>query len=315
VAAVTTKTTTPPADSIVVGALRPLRVGDSTLLRGRIIGDTVGRSGQIEWTSSAPNVLRVNGRTGRVVAVGEGRSTLTGRWGNAVATLPVRVLPAPIATQAGTSGQPSRVADLIASDVKQALHEGDTVRVVAAALDENGRSILNKRPAWRSERTEIASVDEWGLVTARRVGKTEIVASLEQHSVRVPIVVAPRPVGANEVENALRAQIDQFLAALTGRDAERVTALYSVGSPQDQKNLDWLVDKVQRPEANLRVGRVQLRRPTISQSEAVTELTIRLTWTQPNGRDRDTNATFRARFARNGEGWEPGGIRATRNLD
>ena len=304
-----------PSDSLVVAALRPLRVGDSTLLRGRIIGDTVGRSAPIEWTSSAPNVLRVNGRTGRVVAIGEGRATLTGRWGNAVATVPVRVLPAAVATQAGVTGQPARVADLIASDVKQALHEGDTVRVVAAALDENGRSILNRRPAWRSERPDVASVDEWGLVTARRVGKTEIVASLEQHAVRVPIVVAPRPVGANEVENALRAQIDQFLAALTGRDAERVTALYSVGSPQDQKNLDWLVDKVQRSEANLRVGRVQLRRPTISQSEAVTELSIRLTWTQPNGRDRDTNATFRARFARNGEGWEPAGIRATRNLD
>ena len=302
-------------DSLAVSPLRALRVGDSATVRARILGDTSGRGSVVAWSSSAPGVVRVNARTGRVTGVSEGTATITGKWGSATSRVAVRVLPSATVAQSGRGPQRLPVAELIATEVKSALRVGDTIRLTAAALDEHGKSILDRRASWRSERPEIATVDAWGLVTTHRVGKTDMVATLEQHSVRVPITVAARPIASAEVETALRARVDEFLAALGDRDADRLTKLYFVGSPQDQKNLDWLLDKVQRSEANLRVTRPQLRKPVVRDTEAVTELQVRLTWTQPSGRDRETNATFRARFIRDGEGWQVEGIRAARNLE
>ena len=302
-----------------MAVLKPIRAGDSTLLRGRIIGDTTGRPWVVVWTSSAPKVVRVNARTGRLVAVAEGAATITGRWGNATAKVPVRVLPPAPVAQAGKP-EPLVLTELIATEIKSALREGDTIRLTAAALDQHGRSLLDRRVTWSAERPDIASVDVWGLVTAHRVGKTQIVATLEQHSVKVPVTVVPRPVAASDVATALRARADEFLAALTERNAERLTALYfpggSVGgeSEQDRKNLDWLIDKF-RPEANLRVTRAQIRKPDVRDTEAVTELSLRLTWTQPSGKDRDTNANFRARFSKAADGWQLDGIRAVKNLE
>ena len=301
--------------SIALGTLRQIRVGDSALARGRVVGDTA----HIVWASSSPKIASVNPATGRVVGVGIGTATITARAGTATATMRLRVLPAASATLSGRQRLP--VAQLIATEVSSSLREGDTIRLTAAPLDEHGGSLLDRKVTWRSERPEVASVDEWGLVTTHHAGKVEIVATAEQQSVRVPIAVVARPVVHTDVAAGLRARADEFQAALTAHDAERLTALYFPGTSvesapaQDRKNLDWLLARMQQPAGNFRVTRAQLGRPGGNDAESVTELALRLAWTEPSGKNRETNVKFRVRFTKGSEGWLLDGIRATGRLD
>jgi uncharacterized protein YjdB len=301
--------------SIALSTLRQIRVGDSALARGRVVGD----SARIVWASSSPKIASVNPTTGRVVGVGAGTATITARAGAATATMRLRVLPALSATSG--RGQRLPVAQLIATEVTSALREGDTLRLTAAPLDEHGGSLLDRKVSWRSERPEVASVDEWGLVTMHHAGKVEIVATAEQQSVRVPITVVARPVVHTDVAAGLRARTEEFQAALTAHDAERLTALYFPGTSaesaptQDRKNLDWLLARMQQPDGNFRITRAQLGKPGGNDAESVTELALRLAWTEPSGKNRETNVKFRVRFTKGSEGWLLGGIRATGKLD
>jgi hypothetical protein len=264
----------------------------------------------ITWSSSAPLVARVNARTGRVVALREGSATITGSANGTTASITLHVIPGKVVLAGKVA-----VAQLITTDVKSTLHAGDTVRITAAPLDEKGASLLDRKVTWQSTHPEIASVDGFGLVTAHAPGTTDIVATSEQQSARIPVTVGTRSVAFSDANSALRSGTDRFISAVTAHDTRRITASMVVESADDQKTLDWLLGKARSATANLHVTRAQTSRPNVRDAEATAEVGFTFAWTAPNGQLRETRASFRARSTRGSDGWSPATFKAIDKLE
>jgi serine/threonine protein kinase len=300
-----------PAFTLAIGSVRPIRVGDSTTLRGRFVGDNKPDASSITWTSSAPRIARVDARSGRVVAVKEGNATITGEGAGVRARVVVRVIPATPVTLAGRLA----VARLVTSDPPPPLHLGDTTRITVAPLDANGGSLLDRKVTWQSSTPAVATVDNFGLVTAHGIGTTEIVATSEQQAARIPVKVVSRIVTYADGASALRAGAERFLGAIADRDARQLSAALFVDSPDDQKALDWLLEKLRTPEANLRVTRLQNNgRATVRDTDASQEVTLTFSWTTPNGQTKETRAKFRSHSTKSGEAWPVATLKALDKL-
>jgi serine/threonine protein kinase len=294
-----------------IAALKPIRVGDSAALKVKPSGDASARPAAITWTSSNSAVARINQRTGRVIAVKEGTAMISGSANGATGTIVVRVIPGANVVLAGKVV----VAQIITSEVKTALHPGDTVRITAAPLDAKGASLLDRKVAWQSLHPEVATVDGFGLVTAHASGTTEIVATSEQQSARVSITVSTPVVTFSDGPSALRNGTERFLTAISQHDARQLTAVIFVDSPDDQKNLDWLLDKVRSGDVNLRVTKAQSGRASVRDAEATSDVSFTFAWLTPNGQTKETKAKFRARATKGAEGWTGATLRSLDKLE
>ncbi|HZI43423.1 MAG TPA: Ig-like domain-containing protein, partial [Gemmatimonadaceae bacterium] len=303
--------TKPTASKISIASVKPIRVGDSATLRAKLPTDVNAKASALSWTSSNPNIARVNQRTGRVVAMKEGSATITATLNGTTGSVLVRVIPGGNIVQTGKVA----VAQLITSDVKSTMHPGDTVRVTAAPLDAKGASLLDRRVAWQSVHPEVASVDAFGLVTAKSPGTTEILATSEQQTARIPVTVAGRNQTFADAPAALRNGTERFLSAVADHDARQLAGVIFVETPDDQKNLDWLLEKVRAGDANLRVTKAQSSRPSIRDAEATSDATFTMTWTGPNGKSRETKAKFRVHSTKGAEGWSAATLRALDKLE
>jgi hypothetical protein len=231
---------------------------------------------------------------------------ITGAANGATATVTVRVLPGNVVL-AGKAP----VAKLITSEVKATLHPGDTVRVTAAPLSASDENLLDRKVTWQSTHAEVASVDAYGLVTARGPGTTEIIATSEEKSSRIPVTVASREIKFSDAVSALRVGGDRFQNAIKDHDGRELSASFFVDAPDDQKNLDWLLTKLRDNDANFRVTHTQPGRPSVRDAEATTEVVFTFAWTA-NGRNYDKKAKFRLSTRRGGDSWS---IATLRSLD
>lgn len=241
----------------------------------------------------------------------EGSATITATLNGTTGSVLVRVIPGGNIVQTGKVA----VAQLITSDVKSTMHPGDTVRITAAPLDAKGASLLDRRVAWQSVHPEVASVDAFGLVTAKSPGTTEILATSEQQTARIPVTVAGRNQTFADAPAALRNGTERFLSAVADHDARQLAGVIFVETPDDQKNLDWLLEKVRAGDANLRVTKAQSSRPSIRDAEATSDATFTMTWTGPNGKSRETKAKFRVHSTKGAEGWSAATLRALDKLE
>ena len=309
--AATTVTTTPTVDTtkLIIASVKPIRVGDSTALRARLATDPKAKVGPITWSTNSPQIVRLNARTGRIVALKEGSATITGTANGATGTVTVRVVPGTVVLAGKVS-----VAKIITSDVKSTLHPGDTVRVTAAPLSSTDENLLDRKVTWQSTHPDIASVDAYGLVTARAPGTTEIVATSEEKSARVPVTVASREVKFSDAPSALRVGGDRFINAIKDHDGRELAAAFFVDSPDDQKNLDWLLAKLRDGEANFRVTRTQPGRPNVRDNEATADVVFTFAWTV-NGRNYDKKAKFRLNARRSGDSWAIATLRSMDKLE
>ena len=298
------------AAKLTIAALKPIRVGDSASLRARLASDPKAKLGTITWSSSAPLVARVNPRTGRVIALKEGSATITGTANGATGSVTVKVIPGANVVLAGKVA----VAKLITSDVPSTLHTGDTVRVTAAPLGSKDENLLDRKVTWQSTHPDVASVDGYGLVTARAPGTTEIVATSEEKSARIPVTVATREVKFSDATSALRVGGDRFINAIKDHDGRELSAAFFVDSPDDQKNLDWLLAKLRATDANFRVTRTQPGRPNVQGSEATADVVFTFSWTA-NGRNYDKKAKFRLNARKAGDAWSIATLRAMDKLE
>lgn len=303
--------TSKPAYRLAIGSVRPIRVGDSTTLRGRFVGGKQLDVAAITWTSSAPRIARVDARSGRVVALKEGTATITGEAAGVRARVVVRVIPDAGATLAGHVA----VAKLVASDPPPPLHLGDTTRITVAPLDANGGSLLDRKIVWQSQSPEVATVDVFGLVTARGIGTAEIVATSEEKSVRIPVKVVSRIVTYADGPSALRAGTERFIAAIAERDARQLSAALFVDTPDDQKALDWFLAKLRTPETNLRVSKAQNGRATVKGADATMDVTLTFSWTTPNGQTQDKRVKFRTHSTKNGDAWPVATLKALDRIE
>ena len=206
------------------------------------------------------------------------------------------------------------VAKLIMSEVKGTLHPGDTTRVTAAPLAANDENLFDRKVTWQSTHPDVASVDAYGLVTARAPGTSEIVATSEDKSARVTVTVATREVKFSDGTAALRAGGDRFVNAIKDRDGRELSAAFFVDSPDDQKNLDWLLARLRDNDANFRITRTQPGRPAVRDNEATSEVVFTFAWTA-NGRNYDKKAKFRLNARKTGESWAIATLRSVDRLE
>ncbi|MFN2567287.1 MAG: Ig-like domain-containing protein [Gemmatimonadaceae bacterium] len=277
-------------------------------------------------TSEGTAMARASGRTVAVAAGTTARPSLAGTSQVKTNASPPTSAPT---TPAAAAQAVSRV--VVAPSPSQ-LAEGESVRLLAAGVDDRGDAVAGRAVTWKSEDTEVATVDLNGVVTARRPGTVTILAASDGRTGRVTLTVGARrasapaetpasaaastrestPAAAAQV---MRARVDEFVQALRERNSERVAALYRAESPQDRKNLQALLERLRRSEARLKASDAQLGAQEIREMEAAVDFQVPMSWTTPFGRVRSQTATFRAVLEPGDGGWRLVAIRALGKID
>jgi adhesin/invasin len=137
----------------------------------------------INWSSEDTTVAVVD-TAGLVVARGPGTTKITAGVRDLLASARITV-----------RQRPQRMA--LAGDTAVRLLEGDTLRLLAAAVDAHGHRVRGLTPRWQSGDTTVAVVDSLGLARARGPGRTVLrarVGELES-TVAVEVDLAPSTLG------------------------------------------------------------------------------------------------------------------------
>ena len=116
----------------------------------------------VSWSSGDTLVVAVDS-TGLVTAVGGGATTVTAQAGDVSDAVVVTV------TQSAGS--------VVVSPSEATIAQGDTLRLMAEAFDENGHSVAEAAFTWSSSDGGIAQVDGAGLVEAVAEGTARITAT------------------------------------------------------------------------------------------------------------------------------------------
>ncbi|MGQ0712447.1 MAG: LVIVD repeat-containing protein [Gemmatimonadaceae bacterium] len=130
----------------------------------------------IEWTSSAPRVVRVE--NGVATAVAAGRATLTATAGTAKATTAIQVVP-------------STITSLTISPSRPKVRTGDVVRFTARARATAG-DVSGLTPTWAMQGHGV--IDEHGAFVAYEPGRIVVTATLGSRSATTIVDVEARDV-------------------------------------------------------------------------------------------------------------------------
>ncbi|WP_169788751.1 Ig-like domain-containing protein [Vulgatibacter incomptus] len=159
-----------------------LEVGQSIQLTARAV-DEDGRvldDIAIEWESNHPEAVEVN-ETGRIVAIAVGSATVRAVFGEASASISVRVIPLG-AESIRIGGAPESLAI------------GEEVRLVATVTDAQGRTIPDADVSWAVTPDERATISDDGVLVGRRSGRVQVRASRGTVSDSVDVDVIGRGV-------------------------------------------------------------------------------------------------------------------------
>jgi len=126
--------------------------------------------------------------------------------------------------------------------------------------------------------------------------------------------VATREVKFSDATSALRVGGDRFTNAIKDHDGRELAASFFVDSPDDQKNLDWLLAKLRAADVNFRVTRTQPGRPNVQNTEATADVVFTFSWTA-NGRNYDKKAKFRVSSRKVGDSWTIATLRSMDKLE
>lgn len=125
-----------------------------------------------EWSSSSPNIASVS--KGLVQGMGNGRATITVRYGGQALTIPVEV---------------GIISRLEASKRFISFKTGDRVQVtLTATLSDGSTKDVSKDAEWKTSSYKVADVED-GLVTAVGSGKTTLTARYAGKMISIPIEV------------------------------------------------------------------------------------------------------------------------------
>lgn len=152
---------------------------EKTKLVATVTPDTA-KNKNVKWTSSNNNVATVT-NTGEVTAVGVGTATITvtteDRNRTATATINVRDV------------------EVIPDRKEVNLIEGNKAKIEYTVTPD---SVVNKAVTWKSNNEEIAKVDENGIITAIKEGKTTITVTTKQNNKTATINVNVHKLGENQ---------------------------------------------------------------------------------------------------------------------
>ena len=131
---------------------------------------------EFAWSSSEAPVATVDG-SGLVTAAGNGTATITATAGSASGSAAVEVM--------------QTVAGMAVSPASDTLAPGETLRLLAEALDANGHAVAGTEFAWSSSDRFVATVDEAGLVRGlRKEGTATITATTVGEEARATSEIA-----------------------------------------------------------------------------------------------------------------------------
>ena len=130
---------------------------------------------RVEWISSSPDVAPLTGDatiTGRSI----GRTAVVLRVDNKIGTTGVRVLNKP-------------VASVFVSPSSVTLAAGQSTQLTSTTYDVNGNPIAGRNVSWSSSNSDVATVDDKGLLTTVSEGTAEIRVNAEGRKISVPVTV------------------------------------------------------------------------------------------------------------------------------
>jgi trimeric autotransporter adhesin len=177
-------TVSPNAVTLVVGQERELTAA-VTAAGGQPLDRPVA------WSSSDTRVAVVESDgasgTARVIAVAEGRATITARSDNKTGTSAITVNAVPVAS---VSVSPKELELIV----------GQSAQFSAQALDGEGNVLSGRAIAWSSDDTDVATVDQSGRVAAVAPGSATITATSGGVRGTATVTVTRLPVTSVEVE-------------------------------------------------------------------------------------------------------------------
>jgi uncharacterized protein YjdB len=128
----------------------------------------------VYWTSSDPSVAKVNGDSGRITAVGTGTADITVTTKNKKLTDKCNVTVSGSGSGGGGGNNTILVESIEIDKDKLTLGIDGTADLVVKVLPANA---TNKTVTWTSDKTNIATVDTNGKVTAKAGGTATITAT------------------------------------------------------------------------------------------------------------------------------------------
>ena len=124
---------------------------------GRIIKDAA-----IEYEVADENIAKVSGTNGKVTGLAEGQTTITLKYGDAQKKVEVNV------------GKLEPAEITISGD--DSLYETKEIELTAVVKDQYGQRMLNADISWESSNEDIAEVNAFGVVKAKKHGKVTVTA-------------------------------------------------------------------------------------------------------------------------------------------
>ena len=180
---------------------------------------------KVTWSSDKTEVATVDG-DGKVTAVkpGEAVITVTTEDGGRTATCAVTV-----------KAKAVSVTEVTLDKTELTLTEGETETLTATVRPDNAD---NKKVTWSSDKTEVATVDGDGRVTAVKAGEAVVTVTTEDggKTATCRVTVKAKAVGVTEVT------LDKTELTLTEGETETLTATVKPDNA-DNRKVKWSSDK------------------------------------------------------------------------
>ncbi|HUR95131.1 MAG TPA: Ig-like domain-containing protein [Gemmatimonadales bacterium] len=203
-----------------------LEVGDSftlvAVIRGQHGTRLPPRSAQ--WSTDAPDILRLDAAGGLATALAPGSAIVTATCKGITALLRVEVAS-------------PRADDIVIEPMNEPLHAGDEIRLEATPKDKRGWPVY-RQVSWRSADPEVAAVTEHGTIAGRRPGTVRITAALDDARASIVIPVLPPRVSAVDIVEPPTS------VAVGGSFVLAATPLDHTGAPLPRRAVLWSTSDV-----------------------------------------------------------------------
>ena len=198
--------------------------GESAALSARVSPEAASDRA-VAWSSSDRSVVTVD-KTGTVQGLKPGTATVTataeGKSGTCAVTVKAKAV---------------GVTDVTLDKTELTLTEGETETLTATVRPDNAD---NRKVAWSSDKTDVATVDGAGKVTAVKPGEAVVTVTTEDGGKTATCKVTVKAKAVNVTEVTL----DKTELTLTEGETETLTATVKPDNA-DNKKVTWSSDKTE----------------------------------------------------------------------
>ena len=210
----------------IMPAPADLETGDSFSLVAVIRGEHGTRlpPRAVQWSTDAPDILRLDGTGGIATAVAPGTAIVTATCKEVTALLRVEVAP-------------PRADDIVIEPMSEPLHVGDEIRLEATPKDKRGWPVY--RPvSWHSADPGVAVVTPHGTIAGLASGTVRITAAVDDARASLVIPVLPPRVVAVDI-------VDPPTSVVAGRTfVLTATPVDHANNPLPRRPVVWTTSDV-----------------------------------------------------------------------